>query len=230
MGPTSNNAGLARFRSPFLNPASGSTRLPSPEKVRDVGLRSWTRQPRPHGLRRSLQSRGTRLGSAPDLGSKTHACINPSAFTIRTDGLLANWTWSFDGNGHVRLVDIKLGTPHSAPSTSLEHQLRFYAWLWHETHGGDIVDGMEGWYLEAGERVGSPPRRDDMVELTTTYQAHYKAMQSHDVGVMAFPAPAETACDGEAAGCGWCSVARTDDGAWSVPSDSNGFAHCLRFA
>ena len=77
---------------------------------------------------------------------------------------------------------------------------------------------MEGWYLEAGERVGySPPRRDDMAELTTTYQAHYKAMQSHDAGVMAFPAPAETACNGEAAGCGWCSVARTNDGAWSVP-------------
>ena len=46
---------------------------PLPEKVRDVDCARGPRQPRPHGLRRGLQSRGTRLGSAPDLGSKTHA-------------------------------------------------------------------------------------------------------------------------------------------------------------
>ena len=33
-------------------------------------------------------------------------------------------------DGRLRLVDIKLGTPGSAFSASLEHQLRFYAWLW----------------------------------------------------------------------------------------------------
>ena len=92
-------------------------------------------------------------------------------------------------DGRLRLVDIKLGTPGSAFSASLEHQLRFYAWLWHETHGGQTVHGMEGWYLEAGERVGyEPPHADEMEMLTTTYKQHFAAMQSHDAGVMKFPA------------------------------------------
>ena len=121
-------------------------------------------------------------------------------------------------DGRLRLVDIKLGTPGSAFSASLEHQLRFYAWLWHETHGGQTVHGMEGWYLEAGERVGyEPPHADEMEMLTTTYKQHFAAMQSHDAGVMKFPAAPDGACTGEVAGCGWCGVARGDDGTWSVP-------------
>ena len=83
---------------PFLNPASEQHPFTlSRKRFEMLDCARGPRQPRPHGLRRGLQSRGTRHGSAPDLGSKTHACINPSAFTIRTDGLLANWTWSFDG-------------------------------------------------------------------------------------------------------------------------------------
>ncbi|MEC8576397.1 MAG: PD-(D/E)XK nuclease family protein [Candidatus Thermoplasmatota archaeon] len=191
---------------------------PLPEKVRDVGLRSWTPPASPtwseagSAITWHEAWECARPWFKDPRVHQPQRLYHPDGWASGELDMVLRW------DGHVRLVDIKLGTPHSAFSTSLEHQLRFYAWLWHETHGGDIVDGMEGWYLEAGERVGySPPRRDEMVELTTTYQAHYKAMQSHDAGVMAFPAPAETACDGEAAGCGWCSVARTDDGAWSVP-------------
>ena len=42
-------------------------------------------------------------------------------------------------------------------------------------------------------------------------------MQDAEKGVKRFPVSPSEACHGEAAGCGWCAVARSDDGAWSTP-------------
>ena len=69
-----------------------------------------------------------------------------------------------------------------------------------------------------------------MAELTTTYQAHYKAMQSHDAGVMAFPPLLKQ----PAMGRPQVAVGAVSHGRMTVRgrfrSDSNGFAHYLRFA
>jgi hypothetical protein len=122
----------------------------------------------------------------------------------------------WDGRG--RIVDIKSGNPGSRFSSSLEHQLRFYAWLWHQTHEGEIVAEMEGWYLEASARVPyEVPTAEEMGELTEAYAQHHRSMQGHASGVMSFPAPPESACDGTAAGCDWCGVSRAKNAAWTVP-------------
>ena len=206
---------------PFAVPAptlGAAPVFPLPDKVRDVQLRSWAPPSSP-------------AWSSPGASMTWHEaweCARPWFKDPRVhqpqrlyhpDGwasgeldMVLRW------DGKIRLVDIKLGTPHSAFSASLEHQLRFYAWLWHETHDGQTVHGMEGWYLEAAERVGYvPPNAGEVNELTAAYKEHFAAMQSHDSGVMRFPATPDSACTGDAAGCAWCGVAREEDGTWSVP-------------
>ena len=192
--------------------------FPLPGKVRDVELRSWTPPAQPDWS----------PAKAPITWHEAWECARPWFKDPRVhqpqrlyhpDGwasgeldMVLRW------DGRVRIVDIKLGTPNSAFSSSLEHQLRFYAWLWHETYDGQTVHGMEGWYLEAGERVAyAPPLPEQMSELTVSYKGHHEAMQSHDAGVISFPADPATACGGKAAGCGWCTVARAEDGTWDLP-------------
>lgn len=192
--------------------------FPLPGKVRDVELRSWAPQ---------AQATWSKAGAAITWHEawecarpwfkdprvhQPQRLYHPDGWASGELDMVLRW------DGHIRIVDIKLGTPHSAFSASLEHQLRFYAWLWHETHDGQTVHGMEGWYLEASERVAyTPPVVDEMSELTNAYKEHYAAMQSHEAGVISFPAPPSVACKGDAAGCGWCAVARTQDGTWVLP-------------
>ena len=191
--------------------------FPLPGKVRDVELRSWTPQAQLRGRKpeRHHLARGMGVCTSWFKDPRVHQpqrLYHPDGWASGELDMVLRW------DGHIRIVDIKLGTPHSAFSASLEHQLRFYAWLWHETHDGQTVHGMEGWYLEASERVAyTPPVVDEISELTNAYKEHYAAMQSHDAGVISFPAPPSVACKGDAAGCGWCAVARTQDGTWVLP-------------
>ena len=200
-------------------PAQGSVPVfPLPEKVRDVEKRTWA----------SSSSPSWSVVDAPITWHEAWECARPWFKDPRVhqpqrlyhpDGwasgeldLVLRW------DGEIRIVDIKSGSPGSAFSSSLEHQLRFYAWLWHETHDGQTVNGMEGWYLHGGHRVAyEPPAKGDMASLSSLFHQHHRAMQDAEKGVKAFPAAPSEACNGDAAGCGWCAVSRSDGGEWSVP-------------
>ena len=192
--------------------------FPLPEKVRDVELRSWqapsTAEWSPAGAPVSWNEAWecARPWFKDPRVHQPQRLYHPDGWASGELDLVLRW------DGNVRIVDIKSGTPGSAFSSSLEHQLRFYAWLWHATHDGETVSGMEGWYLESSERVAyAPPSNDAMEGLTETYRSHHRAMQNHERGVMAFPASTETACSGDVAGCQWCGVGRSAEGQWTVP-------------
>ena len=189
-------------------PARGAKpRFPLPDKVPDVEMRSWS----------SEEKATWRSTGEPVAWNEAWECARPWFKDPRVhqpqrlyhpDGWASgelDMVLRWDGN--VRIVDIKSGRPSSMFAGSLEHQLRFYAWLWHETHEGNLVDGMEGWYLDGGERVMyGVPDQADIEGLTDFYRSTHQSMQSMAEGVLAFPVPPETACDGGAAGCHWCAV------------------------
>ena len=192
--------------------------FPLPEKVRDVGLRSWVASSSPAWSQEGSDITWHEAWECARPWFKDPRVHQPQRL-YHPDGwasgeldLVLRW------DGRVRIVDIKSGNPGSRFSSSLEHQLRFYAWLWHETHEGEIVAEMEGWYLEASARVPyEVPTAEEMGELTEAYAQHHRSMQGHASGVMPFPAPPESACDGTAAGCDWCGVSRAKNAAWTVP-------------
>lgn len=192
--------------------------FPLPEKVRDVELRMWqatsTAQWAPRGgpVEWNEAWECARPWFKDPRVHQPQRLYHPDGWASGELDLVLRW------DGSVRIVDIKSGTPGSAFSSSLEHQLRFYSWLWHETHDGAVVDGMEGWYLESSERVAySTPTKNEMAGLTETYRTHHEAMQKHERGVMAFPSSPERACEGNVAGCQWCGVVRSEHGEWTVP-------------
>ena len=192
--------------------------FPLPEKVRDVGLRSWVASSSPAWSQEGSDITWHEAWECARPWFKDPRVHQPQRL-YHPDGwasgeldLVLRW------DGRVRIVDIKSGNPGSRFSSSLEHQLRFYAWLWHQTHEGEIVAEMEGWYLEASARVPyEVPTAEEMGELTEAYAQHHRSMQGHASGVMPFPAPPESACDGTAAGCDWCGVSRAKNAAWTVP-------------
>lgn len=192
--------------------------FPLPDKVRDIEKRAWSPSSHPAWA----------PSGSPIAWNEAWECARPWFKDPRVhqpqrlyhpDGwasgeldLVLRW------DDRIRIVDIKSGRPDSAFASSLEHQLRFYAWLWHETQEGEAVNGMEGWYLDGGVRVPyEAPKKSDMRDLSSTYHQHHLAMQNTASGVMAFPAEPDAACEGGAAGCGWCSVARSSEGTWTVP-------------
>lgn len=200
-------------------PALGTVPVfPLPDKVRDVEKRAWASDTSP-------------VWSSPDDPITWHEAwecarpwfkdprvhqpqrlYHPEGWASGELDMVLRW------DGRVRIVDIKSGSPGSAFASSLEHQLRFYAWLWHETQAGQTADGMEGWYLDGAHRVVyDAPTKDEMPMLSNQFHEHHRSMQEVEKGVKAFPVAPSEACGGDAAGCGWCAVARSEDGHWSVP-------------
>ena len=114
-----------------------------------------------NGLQQAHPCRGTRLGNAPDRGSRILACISRSVSIIPMVGLQVSLIWSSGGTETFGLLTSSQGRPVPHSLRHLEHQLRFYAWLWHATHDGETVSGMEGWYLESSERVAYAPPSSD---------------------------------------------------------------------
>ena len=192
--------------------------FPLPEKVRDVELRSWVASSSPTWSKKGSEITWHEAWECARPWFKDPRVHQPQRL-YHPDGwasgeldLVLRW------DGRIRIVDIKSGNPGSMFSSSLEHQLRFYAWLWHATHEGERVAEMEGWYLEAEARVPyDVPTVEELEELTDVYAQHHRSMQGHASGVMPFPAPPESACDGTAAGCVWCGVSRSSDAGWTVP-------------
>ena len=115
-------------------------------------------------------------------------------------------------DGRIRLVDVKSGDPTSKFAASLQHQLGFYSWLWFETHESQRVDGMEGWYLDGPHRVEfEAPSIENLQTMTGVFKQVHEKMQAMGAGPAKMPVSLEEACDGESAGCHWCSLALDGD-------------------
>jgi len=191
--------------------------FPLPDKVRDGQFRSWEAPSSPQW---SANGNDVTWHEAWECARpwfkdprvhQPQRLYHPEGWASGELDLVLRW------DGRTRIVDIKSGNTASAFSSSLEHQLRFYAWLWHETHSGELVHGMEGWYLESSERVSfAVPIQEEIRQLTAAYQGYHRAMQDHSGGVIAFPASNEEACKLDAAGCSWCEVGRSDS-VWTLP-------------
>lgn len=206
---------------PFSVPAptrSAQPVFPLPDKVPDVDMRRWEVESGP-----SWNDVGSSIGwheawecARPWFKDprvhQPQRLYHPDGWASGELDLVLRW------DGKIRIIDIKSGRPSSLFAGSLEHQLRFYAWLWHETHEGSVVSGMEGWYLDGGERVSyDVPDAEEMTSLTANYHETHLAMQRMVEGVLAFPAANGEACDGSAAGCDWCAVSFDDQTGWHLP-------------
>jgi len=191
--------------------------FPRPEKVPDVELRQWDVE----------QSASWSEEGQPVTWNEAWECARPWVKDPRVhqpqrlyhpDGwasgeldLVLRW------DGNVRIVDIKSGSSESSFASSLEHQLRFYSWLWSQTHDGQLVSGMEGWYLSGAERIlYDPPKEGEIKSLSATYSKQHQAMQGLAEGVVAFPSAPDSACNGDAAGCYWCQVSRDKSSKWNL--------------
>lgn len=206
---------------PFDVPAptwSATPVFPLPEKVPDVELRRWPLHAppewRPAGepLRWNEAWECARPWFKDPRVHQPQRLYHPDGWASGELDLVLRW------DGAVRVVDIKSGTSDSVFASSLEHQLRFYAWLWWATHDQATAAGMEGWYLQNAQRVAyDVPTREELEHLTNTYGEVHHQMQTMAEGVLVFPEGPEDACDGSAAGCNWCSVSRDENGAWTAP-------------
>jgi len=206
---------------PFSVPAptrSAQPVFPLPDKVPDVDMRRWEVEAGP-----SWNAEGTSIGwheawecARPWFKDprvhQPQRLYHPDGWASGELDLVLRW------DGKIRIIDIKSGRPSSLFAGSLEHQLRFYAWLWHETHEGSVVSGMEGWYLDGGERVSyDVPGNEEITSLSDHYHETHLAMQKMVEGVLSFPAAKGGACDGSAAGCDWCAVSFDDQTGWNLP-------------
>jgi hypothetical protein len=215
-------------KSPFSVPSPSWGRapvFPLPEKLPDAALRRWSADSSPAWQAQDERCRWNEAWECARPWFKDPRVHQPQRL-YHPDGwasgeldLVLRW------DGQIRIVDIKSGRSSSPFASSLEHQLRFYAWLWHQTHEGEVAQGMEGWYLADSERViYSPPTADEMSGLTTSFRATHEAMQNAAEGVLAFPGTELEACTGEQAGCGWCAVSQSESGTWVGPDFSKWIA------
>jgi hypothetical protein len=191
--------------------------FPRSEKVPDMDLRQWDIEQSPTW---SNQGEPVTWNEAWECARpwvkdprvhQPQRLYSPDGWASGELDLVLRW------DGTIRIVDIKSGSSESSFAASLEHQLRFYSWLWSQTHDGELVDGMEGWYLSGPERVQyAPPNEVEIESLTAFYMEQHHAMQSLGEGVVAFPTSPKSACSGEAAGCFWCQVSRSESSEWNL--------------
>jgi len=191
--------------------------FPVPDKVRNYELRSWAVE----GQAMQWQSPGSAVtwNEALEIARpwtkdprvhQPQRLFHPERWAAGELDLVLRW------DGRIRLVDIKSGDPSSKFAESLQHQLRFYGWLWHETHDGQCIDGLEGWYLNGAHRiVYEVPQAAEYTEMTSEFSRINTEMQNMGSGPASMPVLPSEACDGSAAGCHWCSLARDEEGNWS---------------
>ena len=196
------------------SPAWGDEpRFPLPDKVRSFGMRTWAKdEPMVWNELGDEVSwhEAWEIARPWVKDPRVHQpqrLYHPEGWAAGELDLVLRW------DGNIRLVDIKSGDPTSRFAASLQHQLRFYAWLWHETHSGQTIDGLEGWYLTGPHRLTyDPPTKHEIETMTKEFYSINKSMMSMGSGPVALPAPPGKACSGEAAGCHWCSLGTDEDG------------------
>ena len=196
------------------SPAWGDEpRFPLPDKVRSFGMRTWAKD-EPMVWNESGDEvswhEAWEIARPWVKDPRVHQpqrLYHPEGWAAGELDLVLRW------DGNIRLVDIKSGDPTSRFAASLQHQLRFYAWLWHETHSGQTIDGLEGWYLTGPHRLTyDPPTKHEIETMTKEFYSINKSMMSMGSGPVALPAPPGKACSGEAAGCHWCSLGTDEEG------------------
>ena len=214
---------LEAFRSgnqPFSvpSPAWGDEpRFPVPDKVRNYSMRTWSDPEQ--SMQWSHPDSPVTWNEAWDIARpwmkdprvhQPQRLFHPESWAAGELDLVLRW------DGRIRLIDIKSGDPSSRFAESLQHQLRFYAWLWHETHDGQCVDGMEGWYLNGPHKVMyDAPEKADYPVMSKEFSEINTQMQNMGSGPATLPALPSDACDGTSAGCHWCSLSRSVEGEWS---------------
>ena len=187
------------------SPAWGDEPLfPIPDKVRNFGMRTWSE---------NEPMTWQKVGSPLDWSEaweiarpwikdprvhQPQRLFHPAGWAAGELDLVLRW------DGRIRLVDIKSGNPTSKFAESLIHQLKFYSWLWRETHDNQPVDGIEGWYLGGPERVQfEVPKGKEMDDLGIQYQKIHREMQQLGEGPVMLPDNYPNPCQ-NSAGCYWC--------------------------
>ena len=120
------------------------------------------------------------MGQRPPRVHQPQRLFHPDGWAAGELDLVLRW------DGKVRLIDIKSGNPNSKFAIS-GASAQFYAWLWHETHDNQQVDGIEGWYLDGPDRVYFPvPGEDKINQLTIEYKSIHQDMLSLGEGPVRF--------------------------------------------
>ena len=207
-------SGTALFKVP--SPAWGEIPMfPVPEKVRSLQARDWSME---HSFQWQEKGSDIQWNEAWEVARpwfkdprvhQPQRMFHPDGWAAGELDLVLRW------DGRIRLVDIKSGHSGSAFSESLQHQLRFYAWLWSRTEEEGIVANMEGWYLSSKERINyDAPSEEELTSMDAEFFEINDRMRNMGEGASILPAHPQNdvadhlhACSGESAGCGWCSVA-----------------------
>ena len=206
-------SGSIPFRIP--SPAWGNEpHFPVPEKIRSLQARDWSVD---HAFEWQSQGEELQWNETWEIARpwfkdprvhQPQRMFHPEGWAAGELDLVLRW------DGNVRLIDIKSGHSGSSFSESLQHQLRFYAWLWSRTNEEGMVQSMEGWYLSSNERIEyNAPSNEELTSMDEEFFHINETMRSMGEGASKLPANpfSETAdhlhaCEGESAGCGWCGV------------------------
>ena len=207
---------LEEFRkgeSPFKipSPAWGEEPIfPIADKVRNFGMRTWA-EDEPINWQEDGQpitwSEAWEIARPWVKDPRVHQpqrLFHPDGWAAGELDLVLRW------DGKIRIIDIKSGNPSSKFAESLKHQLNFYAWLWRETQQNQIVDGIEGWYLDDKSRILHQVLSDDeLIVLGDMYKKTHREMLDLGEGPVKFPDDYPVACT-KSAGCFWCLFGQND--------------------
>ena len=202
---------LERFRSgdsPFKipSPAWGEEPIfPIADKVRNFGMRSWSKE---ETMTWQKDGQPITWNEAWEVARpwikdprvhQPQRLFHPDGWAAGELDLVLRW------DGNLRIVDIKSGNPSSKFAESLKHQLNFYAWLWYETHEQQMIQGIEGWYLDNPLRIQyDVPNEAEISELGLKYKKIHREMLDLGEGPVKFPDDYPEPCK-KSAGCFWCS-------------------------
>ena len=202
---------LERFRSgdsPFKipSPAWGEEPIfPIADKVRNFGMRSWSKE---ETMTWQKDGQPITWNEAWEVARpwikdprvhQPQRLFHPDGWAAGELDLVLRW------DGNLRIVDIKSGNPSSKFAESLKHQLNFYAWLWYETHEQQMIQGIEGWYLDNPLRIQyDVPNEAEISELGVKYKKIHREMLDLGEGPVKFPDDYPEPCK-KSAGCFWCS-------------------------
>ena len=202
---------LEDFRSgdsPFKvpSPAWGEEPIfPIADKVRNFGMRSWSKD---EVMTWQKDGQPITWNEAWEIARpwikdprvhQPQRLFHPDGWAAGELDLVLRW------DGNLRIVDIKSGNPSSKFAESLMHQLNFYAWLWYETHEQQMIQGIEGWYLDNPLRIQyDVPNEIEIKDLGVKYKKIHRDMLDLGEGPVKFPNDYPEPCK-KSAGCFWCS-------------------------